>query len=104
MSNLQIQRKSLPNEPGVYLFLDSKKNVIYIGKALNLRKRVNQYFTKSHFNDPFYEEKIYERVMRIRPEVYDEVIALEKEIGKDAGTGYINLGKLRERVKKQKRL
>lgn len=65
MSKLQLQRKSLPNEPGVYLFLDDKKTVIYIGKALNLRKRVNQYFTKSHFNDPFYEEKINELVKNI---------------------------------------
>jgi excinuclease ABC subunit C len=62
MSSLQLQRKSLPNEPGVYLFLDNKKNVIYIGKAINLRKRVNQYFTKSHSNDPFYAEKINELV------------------------------------------
>jgi excinuclease ABC subunit C len=59
-SNLELQRKSLPNEPGVYLFLDSEKSVIYIGKALNLRKRVNQYFTKAHYNDPYYEEKINE--------------------------------------------
>ncbi|MFX0006568.1 MAG: excinuclease ABC subunit UvrC [Promethearchaeota archaeon] len=65
MSSLELQRKSLPNEPGVYLFLDNKKIVIYIGKALNLRKRVNQYFTKSHFNDPFYEEKIRELVKNI---------------------------------------
>ena len=57
-SNLELQRKSLPNEPGVYLFLDSKKTVIYIGKALNLRKRVNQYFAKTHYIDPYYEEKI----------------------------------------------
>ncbi|MFX1389060.1 MAG: excinuclease ABC subunit UvrC [Promethearchaeota archaeon] len=63
--NLELQRKSLPNEPGVYLFLDNKKKVIYIGKALNLRKRVNQYFVKTHFNDPYYEEKINELVKRI---------------------------------------
>ena len=30
--------------PGVYLFRDSKKQVIYIGKAKNLHKRVSQYF------------------------------------------------------------
>ncbi|MFX0023332.1 MAG: excinuclease ABC subunit UvrC [Candidatus Hermodarchaeota archaeon] len=65
MTDLQLQRKSLPNEPGVYLFLDNEKNVIYIGKALNIKKRVNQYFTKSHFTDPFYEEKIKELVKHI---------------------------------------
>ncbi|MFX0155042.1 MAG: excinuclease ABC subunit UvrC [Candidatus Hodarchaeota archaeon] len=55
----------MPNEPGVYLFLDKKRSVIYIGKALNLKKRVNQYFLKSHFNDPYYEEKIRELVKNI---------------------------------------
>ncbi|MFX1417310.1 MAG: excinuclease ABC subunit UvrC [Promethearchaeota archaeon] len=65
MSNVELQRKSLPNEPGVYLFYDNKKTVIYIGKALNLRKRVNQYFTKSHYTDPYYEEKINELVKLI---------------------------------------
>jgi excinuclease ABC subunit C len=64
-SNLELQRKSLPKEPGVYLFLDIKKKVIYIGKALNLRKRVNQYFAKTHYNDPYYEEKINELVKLI---------------------------------------
>ncbi len=34
----------LPNNPGVYRFLDTLGNVIYIGKAKNLRKRVAQYF------------------------------------------------------------
>ncbi len=66
MSDLELQRKSLPNEPGVYLFLNNKNTVIYIGKALNLRKRVNQYFSKTHYNDPYYEEKIIELVKNIQ--------------------------------------
>ena len=36
----------LPNEPGCYLFKDIKENVIYIGKAKNLKKRVRSYFQK----------------------------------------------------------
>ncbi|HEX9865201.1 MAG TPA: DEDD exonuclease domain-containing protein [Acidimicrobiia bacterium] len=35
---------SLPREPGVYLFRDRHRNVIYVGKATNLRARVRQYF------------------------------------------------------------
>jgi len=65
MSDLELQRKSLPNEPGVYLFLDRNNNIIYIGKAKNLRKRVNQYFLKTHYSDPYYEEKIQELVKNI---------------------------------------
>jgi excinuclease ABC subunit C len=65
MSDLELQRKSLPNEPGVYLFLDIDNKIIYIGKAKNLRKRVNQYFLKTSYSDPYYEEKIQELVKNI---------------------------------------
>jgi excinuclease ABC subunit C len=58
MKDLELQRKSLPNEPGVYLFADQDGSIIYVGKALNLRKRVSSYFLKTSYNDPFYEEKI----------------------------------------------
>lgn len=34
-----------PNTPGVYLFKDKKGQILYIGKAKNLKKRVGQYFT-----------------------------------------------------------
>ena len=37
--------KNLTQSPGVYKFLDSSNNVIYIGKAKNLRNRVRSYFT-----------------------------------------------------------
>ncbi len=39
--------KNLPQEPGVYQFFDEDKRLLYIGKALNLRKRVRSYFHKS---------------------------------------------------------
>ena len=65
MNELELQRKSLPNEPGVYLFIDKSGAIIYIGKALNLRKRVNQYFLKTSYSDPYYEEKINELVKNI---------------------------------------
>jgi len=65
MNDLELQRKSLPNEPGVYLFVDKKDSILYIGKAINLKKRVNQYFLKTSYNDPYYEEKIKELVNKI---------------------------------------
>ena len=66
MKDLDLQRKSLPNEPGVYFFTDKNNSIIYIGKASNIRKRVNQYFSKSTFNDPYYEEKIKDLVQKIK--------------------------------------
>ncbi len=38
--------KNLPQLPGVYLFKDSKGGILYIGKAANLKKRVQSYFTR----------------------------------------------------------
>ena len=39
--------KLLPSKPGVYLMFDENDNVIYVGKAKNLKNRVKQYFQKS---------------------------------------------------------
>jgi excinuclease ABC subunit C len=38
--------KEFPQKPGVYLFKDKSGKIIYIGKAKNLRKRINSYFTQ----------------------------------------------------------
>ena len=40
--------KLLPNASGVYLMHDKNDEIIYIGKAKNLKKRVKSYFTKNH--------------------------------------------------------
>ena len=40
--------KKLPDQPGVYIMHDSRDAIIYIGKAVSLRKRVHQYFQPSH--------------------------------------------------------
>ncbi len=47
MLNLQSQINNLPQFPGVYLFKDKKGDIIYIGKAKNLQKRVKSYFQKT---------------------------------------------------------
>ncbi|NOY37004.1 MAG: excinuclease ABC subunit C [Chlorobi bacterium] len=46
-ATLDTQRKNLPDSPGVYLFYNREGQVIYVGKAKNLRKRVASYFNKN---------------------------------------------------------
>jgi excinuclease ABC subunit C len=46
-SKLEDQLKALPARPGVYLFRDSRGDVLYIGKAKSLRPRVRSYFQRN---------------------------------------------------------
>ena len=45
---IEEELKKLPDQPGVYSMHDSRDAIIYIGKAVSLRKRVHQYFQPSH--------------------------------------------------------
>jgi len=43
----KIVLPNLPYKPGVYQFIDGYGNIIYIGKAKNLKKRISSYFSKN---------------------------------------------------------
>lgn len=45
--NFQEELKKMPQTPGVYLMHNSHDDVIYVGKAINLKRRVSSYFRKS---------------------------------------------------------
>lgn len=52
--------KTLPNQPGIYKYFDEKNEMLYVGKAKHLRKRISSYFTKT-----FTGYKTHELVRRI---------------------------------------
>jgi excinuclease ABC subunit C len=56
----QISHK-IPTEPGIYKYYDAKDELLYVGKAKNLRKRVSSYFSKTFTN-----YKTHELVQRIK--------------------------------------
>ena len=51
MFNIEEELKKLPKEPGVYLMKDKDDNIIYVGKAINLKNRVSSYFRKTNKTD-----------------------------------------------------
>ena len=56
-----IIASSIPIEPGIYKYYDANNDLLYVGKAKSLRKRVSSYFSKTYTN-----YKTHELVNRIR--------------------------------------
>jgi excinuclease ABC subunit C len=48
----------LPQSPGIYKFLNEKREILYIGKATNLRSRVRSYFSKDIYDRPRIKQMI----------------------------------------------
>ena len=59
-TDLSAMLKTLPDDPGVYIYKDKNGTVIYVGKARNLKNRVRSYF---HSHDQ--NEKTRQLVSRI---------------------------------------
>ncbi|MBP3707301.1 MAG: excinuclease ABC subunit UvrC [Clostridia bacterium] len=48
MFNIENELKKLPDKPGVYIMHDKSDKIIYVGKAINLKRRVTSYFRKTN--------------------------------------------------------
>lgn len=70
--NVQTILKNLPTKPGVYLHKDKFDNIIYVGKAINLRNRVRSYFHTNVDSN---------KTRRLRHNIADiEIITTESEL------------------------
>lgn len=77
--------KNLPETPGIYKMKDEQGNIIYIGKAKNLRKRINSYFTKDYKHSTR-TQKLIESIKNIEVIQTDtelEALILENNLIKD---------------------
>jgi len=52
MKKLKTKLQNLPQSPGVYLFKNSKEEILYVGKAKVLKNRIKSYFSQSHVIEP----------------------------------------------------
>jgi excinuclease ABC subunit C len=76
LPDLVVQKlDALPASPGVYVFLDRKGNVLYVGKARSLRSRVRSYFAPGSSDTRFF----IERLDREMGDLETFVVANEKE-------------------------
>lgn len=74
--NLKQLLEDLPNETGVYYIHNEDGHIIYIGKSNNIKKRVNQHFTKSNSKS----KQIQRQVANVTFEkTGSELVALLKE-------------------------
>ena len=67
--DITFKLKNLTKSPGIYKLLDKSDNIIYIGKARNLKNRVSQYFTESNNNT---------KMLALRKKIHDFSVIVTK--------------------------
>ncbi len=85
MFDVAEELKKLPDQPGVYIMHDARDAIIYIGKALSLRKRVHQYFQASH-NEGIKKAQMVKQIARFEYIITDselEALVLECNLIKE---------------------
>lgn len=90
---IEEELKKLPQKPGVYLMHDAQDNIIYVGKAIRLRSRVQSYFREKINRGPQIE-KMVTQIARFEYIVTDselEALVLENNLIKENSPKYNTL-------------
>lgn len=82
--NIAAILKTLPEKPGVYIMRDAKGDVLYVGKAIKLKRRVSSYFRHggSSFASPRLRKlvSLIEDISIIRAETEAEALIIEAKL------------------------
>ncbi len=80
----KYNRNKIPRNPGCYLFFDAKDELLYVGKAKDLRKRVSSYFQKT--KKPLKTATMVKKIARIETRIVNsemEALILENNLIKE---------------------
>lgn len=69
-----LKDRRMPEQPGVYIMKDGDGKIIYVGKALNLRKRVASYFVRGGVHEEWKTSKLVSRIQDVEFVVTDNEI------------------------------
>lgn len=72
MSKILEQLEALPDNPGIYLFYNAQKELVYVGKATSLKNRVRSYFRIKKVTRPI--EAMMHEVVNIKHKLTDSVL------------------------------
>ncbi len=92
--SIQLQLKKLKDAPGIYLYFNAKKELIYVGKATSLKNRVRSYFVGKKTSRPI-DQMVHqlEKIRTIETDSVLEAIILEAKYIKEFEPKYNVIGK-----------
>lgn len=73
--HLRKRIQSMPTGPGVYRWLDVRGQVLYVGKAVNLKRRLLQYVTGSHQDEGVCKQAMFGKLWDVEVTVTDTEVA-----------------------------